>query len=200
MINEHLFNPLMGIRFEEPSDEGADQPDETTDEGKTTGSDIESLDEALDALSNARDDAKKQRLKRKEFESKVNELSGIKEKFDQFKSIFGEDEEVDPEKLKNERDTLQSQLQKERVKNSITVNAINEGLDPDLTIALLESKGKLSDLDPSDSESIKQVVSKVAEDKPNLKNGKAVTTGDSNKDKSESKTNLNEWIHQQAGR
>jgi hypothetical protein len=196
MFTDDLFSPTLV--FDKPDDGGADNPD---GDGDDTGANLESIEEYKDALSKARKDAAKQRTKRKELESKYEELKPVKDKFEKFQQVFGDEDDADPEKLKQQTESLQSQVKTERVKNQLIIQAMEQDADPDLTIAYLQNKGTLSDLDPSDAESISQAVENALEEKENLKrNSKAVTTGDSEKDKGNEKTDLNSWIHSQAAK
>lgn len=182
MIND-LFPQIL---LEGANDKGGEQQEAETSE-KETGDDIDSLEDAKAALAQARKDAAKYRTRSKEYEDTKSRLEKLESGL---KGIFGENEDVDPEKLKQRTQSLESELKQERVKNSVTIQAINEGLDPDLTIAYLQNKGKLKDIDHSDSDSISELITKAAKDKPNLKvtkadkvgSGEDTTTTDNGKD------------------
>lgn len=198
MFDERFYPNIL---FEEPGDQGGD----TSDEGDTKDPEDILPDADADKLRKhireLRDENKDRRKSTEEMKSQIEELNGYKETFDKFKNVFGEDEEdLDPEKLKSQTETLESKLKQERVKNKITIQAIDEGADPDLTIAYLQNKGKLSKLDASDDEAVKKAISKAVEEKPNLKNGKAVTTGDSENESGNGKTDLNAFIRQSAAK
>ena len=117
----------------------------------------------------------------------------IADKYEKLKSALSGEDDADPQKtietLKNENQTL-----KLRSKFSEVANRLEA--DTDLTFAYLKDKGKLDDVDPDELE---DVILQALKDKPSLKNGKAVATGDTKKDK-EDKTDLNSWIHAMAGK
>lgn len=191
MLNEKYFFPFLNMAFEAPNDDGSDPGDDPND-GKKDPEDI--LPDAepgvlRQEIRKLRNENQNVRHQRTEIE---NKLKGFEEKLNKFKSVFGEDEELDPEKLKSKTQSLESELKAERVKNAVTIQAINEGLDPDLTIAYLQNKGSLKDLDHSDSESVSAVVSKAAKDKPNLKTKAPDRVGDGKEDEgTKTKKNLN---------
>lgn len=159
MLHEHLFHPF--ITFEEPADGGADAGD-NNDSG---GQDGLTLEQAKAELSKVRNEAAKYRTRSKEFDTLKSEHDKLK---NGLKSIFGE-EEVDPEALKQKTTSLESELKTERVKNTVTIQAISAGLDPDLTIAYLQNQGKLNDIDHTDTDSVSAMLEKAAESKPALK-------------------------------
>lgn len=168
MIHDIFRNILL--EAEKEQGQGQADPDETSE----TGANIDSLDDAKAALAEARKDAAKYRTRSKEFDATKARLEKLESGL---KGIFGDNEEVNPEKLKERTQSLESELKAERVKNSVTIQAINEGLDPDLTIAYLQTKGKLKDIDYNDSNAVNELISSAAKDKPNLKVTKADKVG-----------------------
>ena len=195
MLNEHLFSPYL--LFEEAndkgggsaSDDGGGDGGDGASSGGDTGDNLESIEDYKKALADARRDAAKYRTRSKEYKETKERLDKLEKGL---KGIFGEGEDLDPEKLKNKTQSLESELKAERVKNAVTIQAISEGLDPDLTIAYLQNKGSLKDLDHSDSESVSAVVSKAAKDKPNLKTKAPDKVGDGDGDEgTQTQKNLN---------
>lgn len=194
MLDERL---LPAILFQKADDgggsadgDGGDDGDGSPDGGQNTGDDLETVEDYKAALADARKDAAKYRTRSKDYAETKDRLEKLEKGL---KSIFGEDEDLDPEKLKAKTQSLENELKTERVKRNVTLQAITEGLDPELTIAYLHDKGKLADIDASDSNMISQIVSEAAKNKPALKTGKAdkVGAGGGGNDGGEGQKNLN---------
>jgi len=117
----------------------------------------------------------------------------IADKYNKLKSALSGEDDADPQdtiqRLQQENQTL-------KLRSSFSEVANRLEADTDLTFAYLKDKGKLDGIEPDELE---DVISQALKDKPSLKNGKAVATGDTKKE-TEGKTDLNSWIHAMAGK
>ena len=128
--------------------------------------------------------------KLKELEDELGKWQHLAEKY---KKEAG-DYRISKKEVEEEVGKLKDQVSQTRREADLTKEALKIGADPDLTLAYLKSNGGFES-----DEDVSKLIEKAIEDKPNLKNGKAVATGDTKKDK-EDKTDLNSWIHAMAGK
>jgi hypothetical protein len=63
--------------------------------------------------------------------------------------INADGEEIDPEKIKADRDKLAGELRSTRIENALTAAAVKHKADLDLVVPYLTGKGSLADLDPA---------------------------------------------------
>jgi len=116
---------------------------------------------------------------RAEGKSKRLEIDNLKKQLDKYKgieSLLGSEETPETLKqklsdLQNTNQSLQTKYVQTRIETVITRASAKNSTDPELTLAYMQSKGLLKDLDVESStfeSDIEKLVAKVVKDKPSL--------------------------------
>lgn len=148
-----------------------------------------------------------------ELETQGGEDVDYKGKFEKYKALYhktnkenakrrktNEELQNKLENLKTERndyqskyESLETKLNNQQKESKITKKASELGLDADLTIAHLQRKGKMDDID--DDTDLGSLLEQEVESKPNLKVNGAVNTGDTGDgNDTDSKSDFNKWV------
>lgn len=183
---------------------------ESSEEKKETGKNLETVEEYQSALEDARKDAAKYRTKAKELEESQSETQSqtkkLQSQVDQYQSTmeklakaFGEDNEIDPEKLQKERNTLQTQNQQLTLKNTFLGVAFQKQADPDVTYAYLTAKNRLSEVDPGDTDAMEKLIEAAVKEKPSLKVSSPQKVGDNASGGGSEGQSMNDLIRGAAG-
>ncbi len=107
-------------------------------------------------LKRVRNEAAKYRTDRKSDKAAMDKLRV------QIAQALGiEAEDATPDKLAKELSDARGQLRKERIENQFTRLASTLDADPELTLAYMEHKGMLKDLDPSDEDFADELASRI---------------------------------------
>jgi predicted exporter len=165
------------ILFEEPNEDGAGG-----NEDHLTGSlEDASQEDLVKYVGKLRRENKTYRTQKNEFSTENDSLKEFKTKFETLssglKTLFGEEDEVDPEKLKGSITELQSENQRLKTSHAIQIEASKQNLDAELVMAVLSNSGKLDKIDHTKTEEISTLLEELAKAKPALKLTKKVKTG-----------------------